>query len=99
MFWHPKCRIIIRLSCFALCINEMDNWMSANQLKLNTEKMQFIWFGTKLQLMEGNCKSVSLNEVDIQPSMDVTCLGVFFDSEVDLAKHLTFVRIMVYHLQ
>jgi len=28
------------------CIEEISHWMSANHLKLNTDKTQFIWLGT-----------------------------------------------------
>ena len=32
------------------CIAEIDEWMSSNRLKLNADKTQFIWLGTRQQL-------------------------------------------------
>ena len=32
------------------CIIEIRNWMARNQLKLNEEKTQIIWLGTRQQL-------------------------------------------------
>ena len=29
------------------CIEAIDNWMGSNRLKLNPEKIQLIWLGTK----------------------------------------------------
>ena len=84
------------LPCLALCINEIDKWMSANWLNLNADKIQFIWLGTKQQLKKFNCQSVNLNEVDFQPSTDVTCLRVIFDSKMNFEQaHLTTVRKML----
>ena len=31
----------------ASCIEEIDRWMSSNRLKLNSEKTQFIWLGSR----------------------------------------------------
>src|SRR6266536_4209449 len=32
------------------CIKDIDIWMHTNRLKLNSDKTQFIWFGTRQQL-------------------------------------------------
>ena len=34
----------------APCIEEIDPWMSSSRLKLNSEKTQFIWLGSRQQL-------------------------------------------------
>jgi len=48
------------VSTASACIAEMDNWMSSNRLKLNTEKTQFIWLGTRQQLQKVDIDRVSL---------------------------------------
>ena len=47
------------------CIDEIKCWMSANRLKLNMDKTQFILLGTRQQLVKVKRKSVSLDGVDI----------------------------------
>ena len=40
------------ISKVTVCIAEIDNWMSSNRLKLNSEKTQFIWLGSCQQLQK-----------------------------------------------
>ena len=42
------------------CIDEINYWMSANRLKLNMDKTQFIMLGTRQQHVKVKRKSVSL---------------------------------------
>jgi hypothetical protein len=35
----------------AACVEDLDRWMSWNGLKMNAEKTQLAWFGTRQQLM------------------------------------------------
>ena len=62
--------------------------MSANRLKLNTDKTQIILLGTRQQLVKVKRKSVSLDGVDIPFSDDDTCLGVVFDNELKFCTHI-----------
>ena len=62
--------------------------MSANRLKLNTDKTQFILLGTRQQLVKVKCKSISLDGVDIPFSDEITCLGVVFDNELKFSTHI-----------
>ena len=41
-------------------IRDIDNWMASNQLKLNTDKTQFIALGSRQQLAKVNCDSIRL---------------------------------------
>lgn len=60
---------------FVSCVDEINCWMSDNCLKLNMDKAQVLVLGTGLQLVKVKCKSISLNDVDMQFSDYVTCLG------------------------
>ena len=62
--------------------------MSANLFELNADKTHFVWPRTKQQLAKVTCESVNLNEIDFQPSADITCHGVAFDSEMNSARHI-----------
>ena len=43
-----------------VCVEEIRQWMNANQLRLNENKTQFIWLGTPHQLSEVQCQKISL---------------------------------------
>ena len=67
------------------CIEEIIGWMTANRLKLNTDKTQFIWHGTRVQLMKVDISSIELDGVNIPVSTEVRCLGVVLDGELTFA--------------
>ena len=41
------------------CVGGIDEWMSSNRLKLNADKTEFIWLGTRQQLRKIDVRSVS----------------------------------------
>jgi len=45
---------------FASCVEWVDAWMSSNRLRMNADKTQLIWLGTKQQLDE-----LSVTELDL----------------------------------
>lgn len=69
------------------CIEELDNWMTSNRLKLNADKTQIIWIGTRQQLKKVVDADIVLNGHRIAPSPTVTCLGVNIDPELTFASH------------
>ena len=62
-----KCSLTI-----AACIDNINNWMSSNRLKLNTDKTQFTWLGTAAQLVKINSQTIILVDADIQISDVIT---------------------------
>ena len=74
------------------CIEEINQWMTSNCLKLNTDKKQFIWLSTRQQLAKIQYQTITLRGSPIHISTEVTCLGVVMDSELKFAldiKRLT----------
>ena len=57
-------------------------WMASNRLRLNPDKTQFIWFGTKLQLVKRNCDRLSSVSLTLVSDTHVRNLGVILDSEL-----------------
>jgi len=43
------------------CIKDVDDWMSANRLKLNMDKRELLWVGTKFNLSKLNGSGPSLS--------------------------------------
>ena len=57
-------------------IAEIDNWMSSNRLKLNSEKTQFIWLGSCQQLQKISVESIDLAGSTLTFQSSVNDLGV-----------------------
>ena len=69
------------------CVEEISRWMTGNRLKLNTDKTQFIWHGSRVQLTKVNINSIVLDGFNIPVSAEVRCLGVVLDGELTFASH------------
>jgi len=72
------------------CIMDIDHWMSANWLKLNIDKTELIWTGTKYSVTVRNASFLSLRlDADvILPSQHVHLLGVVISADLGLEKHV-----------
>ena len=81
--FHQKAhQCLKRLPSLEVYVAEISDSMSSNQLKLNAEKIQFIWLGTCQQLAKINCSMITLDGNVINQSVDVTILEDFFDQEM-----------------
>ena len=70
------------------CISEIDAWMSSNRLKLNADKTQFTWVGTRQQLDKINIPSINLGSSAVQLQSCVNNLGVIFDQRLSMKEHV-----------
>ena len=57
--------VAIVISRVVACINDIGEWMTGNRLKLNTDKTQFIWHGTRVQLSKVSITEIELDGVSI----------------------------------
>lgn len=74
------------------CIEAIDRWMGSNRLKMNPDKTQFIWLGTRQQLARVNIEPLRLHDgTVISPSTQVRTLGVTLDSELTMGSHVNSV--------
>ena len=72
------------------CLNDIQNFMASNKLKLNPDKTEFIFTGArnKRNLLHSFFPTDILgNRVD--PSSNVRNLGVTFDSDMSLTNHVS----------
>jgi hypothetical protein len=76
------------VSKVTVCINEIDEWMSSNRLKLNTDKTQFIWLGTRQQLQKIGIDSIQLGSNNVKFQTSVGNLGVTLDSHLSMKAHV-----------
>ena len=71
------------------CLDDIKEWMSASKLKLNPDKTEFIVFGSKRlrDKLKVHFPSTILDS-PLCPAEWVKNLGVWFDSDFSLSKHV-----------
>ena len=62
--------------------------MKSNRLKLNFNKTQFLWLGSRQQLAKIDTKTMTISEHSIESSTSAKNLGVTFDSELGMDLHV-----------
>lgn len=60
------------------CVADIDHWMSCSRLKLNTDKTQVIWIGTRQQLAK-----LSSHDIQLQ-----SAIGVYLDDQLTMSSHV-----------
>ena len=67
-------------------INDVDQWMSSNRLRLNDENTQFIWLGSSQMLTKTNKEPLRVSGVEILPLDTARDFGVVLDSNMTMKK-------------
>ncbi len=81
-------------------INDIKHFMIANKLKLNDDKTEVIFLGTKYRLNELDELSVSVGENEIYPANKVRNLGVIFDKTMSMDDQVKSVcKTGFYHIK
>ena len=81
------------------CLADIDDWMTANKLKLNKDKTKFLILSSK-----ANCPStlpvLNFGSEVISPSPQARNIGVLFDSTLCMVPHVNcIVKSAFYHLR
>ena len=72
------------------CVDELRNWMVTDELMINDDKTEFLLIGSRQQPAKINTAcSITVGECDIDPSLCVKNLGVWFDSHLSMSTHVT----------
>ena len=88
------------LSKVATCITEIDGWMNSNRLKLNSDKTQFIWLGSRHELLKVSIDSIDLGSCVVKFRDSVNNLGVVIDGQLSMKDHVQKVcKTCYYHLR
>jgi hypothetical protein len=78
----------------------LDLWLSSNRLRLNPDKTQYIWLGSRIQLARIDMDELSLRFPNVHFSATVRDLGFVLDPELSLSKHVNTVsRSCFYYLR
>ena len=74
------------------CLSEIDAWMSANFLKLNSDKTEVLTFGTRQQLKKCTLNSINVAGIDVPiQSKPVRNLGVLLDCCMTMSAQVSSV--------
>ena len=73
----------------ANCVDEIDAFLTENNLKLNGPKTQWILLGTPKQLGKLNKPVLQIGTDCIKPLKEVRNLGVIFDPSIKMQSHIT----------
>ena len=61
--------------------------MSSNRLKLNAEKTEFIWLGTRHQLTKLSSRSLAVGDKCVVPVHSARNLGLILDDQLTMDAH------------
>jgi len=76
------------IKVFVECVESVDDWMFSNRLRINADKTQLIWFGTRQQLDKLSTTDLSLQSSKVQFSTTVSNLGVLLDGQLSMVNHV-----------
>ena len=74
------------------CTIDVNNWMSKNKLKMNTDKTEIILCGTSQKLNTLDINNVVIGDESVYFSQSVKNLGVYLDQNLNLNVHISNVR-------
>jgi len=75
---------------FEMCITDVSHWMAANRLKLNADKTELLWAGSKYSstLLGSSGLPLLLRDETITASDHVRLLGITISSDLSPVKHM-----------
>jgi hypothetical protein len=73
------------------CVEDIGSWMSSNRLKLNADKTEFIWLGTRQQLLKISWQPLDVGGASVALVNRIRDLGVMVDDELTMVAHVNHV--------
>ena len=70
------------------CIDEIRQWMSQSFLMLNDSKTEFMIFNSRKDYSLESFNCIRVGEVHVESQSSVRNLGVIFDSQLSMEKHV-----------
>jgi len=84
------------------CICDVRSWCSSRRLRLNTDKTELIWFGSRyiLEKVSGSDLTLQLDSDILKPVDVVHDLGVLLDTALSMKQRITRIASnCFYHLR
>ena len=80
---------LTHLTRMSQVLDSIHRWLSSNYLALNPSKTEFILVGTSHQRAKVTSDTITFSSHTISPSESARNLGVVFDRDLSLTKHLS----------
>ena len=81
------------------CLEDIIRWMTANKLKLNTDKTELLILKSKFR-PSPSLPFIKVGDDNIQPTESTRNIGVIFDSTMSMCAHINnVVKVAFYHLR
>ena len=71
------------------CAADLKVWMNENRLKMNSDKTEFVLFGSRLQLDKCKTKALNVDDMEVVLVDRMKYLGVILDQILNMKKHIT----------
>ena len=71
------------------CVTHLDRWITMNRLKLNADKIQLIWLGTRQQLAKLTVTQLQLTTSVVEFDSMVTDLSVVLNYQLSMGPQIT----------
>ena len=88
----PAASASVSTQRFISCVERIDAWLRSNRLRMNADKTQLVWLGTRQQLAKLTATELPLLSVLVKPSSAVLDLGVNIDGLLTMADHVAALR-------
>jgi hypothetical protein len=90
-FKPAKCHADLSVQLIEQCIKDICSWMTNNNLKINDNKTEIMIMGKRQQRCKLSFSPLKIGSSMIEPgeTSSVRNLGVWFDSELSMSKHVT----------
>ena len=69
-----------------LCLAKIKLWMQENRLKMNTDKTEFIYFGTSVQLAKSLVNEIKVENDTVSKEEKIKYLDAILDSQLTLVE-------------
>ena len=71
------------------CVDDVQEWMRANRLQLNTTKTEVLWCSSARRQHQIPTTSIRIGNTSVLPVSSVRDLGVYVDSDLAMRTHVT----------
>lgn len=72
--------------------SDVNDWMTANKLKMNNDKSEIMLCGTATKLKNINIETVKIGEDLVDFSNEVKDLGILIDQNISFSNHVSYLR-------
>jgi len=74
--------------CLAVCIADVNNWMSASRLRFNPSKTEIMWLGAGNLLQQVDITDIPVLSSTVLVVQSARDFGVILDNQLSLSAHI-----------